>query len=125
MAKRRIIRKAKSNEIVLRRAKWCQSFWCHFRGLQFVRHLDDDEGLLFVTNGESVVNTTIHMFFMFMDIAVVWLDSSGKVVDKKLAKRWRPAYAPRTAAQYYIEAPVSLLERVEIGDVLEFDEETD
>ncbi|MDQ7035100.1 MAG: DUF192 domain-containing protein [Anaerolineae bacterium] len=125
MTKRRLIRKSKSKEIVLSRAKWCQSFWCHFRGLQFVRYLDDDEGLLFVTKSESIVNVTIHMFFMFMEIAVIWLDSSGKVVDKKLAKPWRPAYAPKEAAQYYIEAPVSLLERVEIGDILEFDEEID
>jgi uncharacterized membrane protein (UPF0127 family) len=124
MSKRRIIRNAKSNQIVLGRAKWCQSFWCHFRGLQFVRHLDDDEGLLFVTGGESVVNTTIHMLFMFMEIAVVWLDSSGKVVDKKLAKPWRLAYPPASAARYYIEARPALLDRVQIGDVLKFDEET-
>lgn len=125
MSKTRIIRNTKTNEVVLGRVKWCQSFWCHFKGLQFVRHLDDDEGLLFVTGGESIVTTTIHMFFMFMEIAVVWLDSSGRVVDKKLAKPWRPAYAPSKPAQYYIEAPVSLLERVEIGDVLNFDEAVD
>ena len=125
MSKRRIIRNTETNEIVLGRAKWCQSFWCHFRGLQFVRHLDEDEGLLFVTGGENVAYTTIHMLFMFMEIAVVWLDSSGRVVDKKLAKPWRLAYAPQKAAQYYIEAPVSLLDRVEIGDVLKFDEEVD
>jgi uncharacterized membrane protein (UPF0127 family) len=65
------------------------------------------------------------MLFMFMEIAVVWLDSSGKVVDKKRAKPWRLAYAPREAAQYYIEARPSLLERVEIGDMLKFDEEAD
>lgn len=122
MSNLRTIRKKASGDIVLRHAKWCQSFWCHFRGLQFVRHLDDDEGLLFVTGGESKVNTSIHMLFMFMDIAVVWVDSSGRVVDKKLAKPWRLSYVPREAAQYYIEANPSLLERVEVGDILQFDE---
>ena len=125
MSNRRIIRNEATEKIVLKRAKWCQSFWCHFRGLQFVRHLDDDEGLLFVTGGESKVNASIHMLFMFMAIAVVWLDAKGTVVDKRLAKPWRLSYVPREAAMYYIEANPTLLERVEIGDVLKFDEVTD
>lgn len=123
MKKIRVIRNNRSNSIVLSRAKWCQSFWCHFRGLQFVFHLPDDEGLLFVTSTDSIVNTSIHMLFMFMEIGVVWVDSAGKVVDKKLAKPWRLLYAPQQAARYYIEARPSILDRVEIGDMLSFDEE--
>jgi uncharacterized membrane protein (UPF0127 family) len=64
------------------------------------------------------------MFNMFFSIAVVWLDAQGRVVDKKLAKPWRPAYAPRKPAQYYLEANVDVLERVAIGDLLQFDEES-
>lgn len=118
----RLLRNTQNEQIVLRRIRWCDSFWCRFRGLQLVTNLRDDEGLLFVTGTESRANTTIHMFFMLFDIGVVWLDSSGKVVDKCLAKPWRPAYAPKSAAQYFIEARPSILERVEIGDVLRFDE---
>lgn len=118
----RIIRNADTGEVLLNKAKWCASFWCHLRGLQFVTNLPEDEGLLFVTGRETRSQATIHMFFMFFSIAVVWLDSQGKVVDKKLAKPWRPAYAPSKPAQYYIEARPSLLDRVQIGDVLQFDE---
>jgi len=120
----RIIRNAETDEIVLERAKWCASFWCHFRGLQLVSNLPQNQGLLFVTGSESRSGSAIHMFFMLMEIAVVWLDSSGKVVDKKLAKPWRPIYSPAQPAQYYIEANTDLLERVQIGDVLRFDETT-
>lgn len=123
MASYRVIRNTRSDEVVLNRAKWCVSFWCHFRGLQFVNHLPDNEGVLFVTNDESKTATAIHMFFMFMRIAVVWLDASGVVVDKQLAKPWRPAYIPAEPAQYFIEARPSLLDKVEIGDRLQFDEE--
>lgn len=122
MNKWRVIRNSNSGEVVLARARWCSSFWCHFRGLQFVTHLPEDEGLLFVTPYEGRTHTAIHMFFMFFSIAVVWLDSAGKVVDKKHAKPWRPAYAPQAPAQYYIEANVSLLNRVEVGDILQFEE---
>ena len=123
-AKWRILRNAETDEVVLERAKWCKSFWCHFRGLQLVFRLPSNQGLLFVTGSESRSQTAIHMFFMLFSIAVVWLDSSGKVVDKKLAKPWRPYYSSSEPAQYYIEANVDLLDRVNLGDVLRFDEET-
>jgi len=119
----RVLRNASSEEIILARVKWCASVWCRFRGLQLVSGLPDDQGVLFVNRRENRSEATIHMFFMLFSIAVVWLDSSGKVVDKKLAKPWRPAYAPKAPAQYFIEANPSLLDKVEIGDVLQFDEE--
>ena len=122
-AKWRILRNAATNEVILEHVRWCSSYWCHLRGLQFVRDLPENEGLLFVTGYEGRTHTAIHMFFMFFSIAVVWLDKSGVVVDKQFAKPWRPAYAPRSPAQYYIEARPSLLDRVEIGDHIRFDEE--
>ncbi len=118
----RVIRNTRTNTVVLARARWCSSFWCHFRGLQLVPSLPDDQGLLFVTDSEGRIHTAIHMFFMLFSIGVVWLDKSGKVVDKKLAKPWRPSYASQAPAQYYIEANPSILQRVEIGDTLKFDE---
>lgn len=121
-AKRRVLRNAQTGAVVLERVRLCDTFWCRFRGLQLVRHLPEAEGLLFVTSGESRANTTIHMFFMLFSIGVVWLDASGVVVDKCLAKPWRPAYAPQQPAQYFIEANPGVLDRVQIGDKLSFDE---
>lgn len=121
-AKWRVLRNADTGAIVLARVRLCESFWCHFRGLQLVPRLPEDQGLLFVTQSEGRAHTTIHMFFMLFSIAVVWLDSSGTVVDKQLAKPWRPAYTPQSPAQYFIEALPSLLDRVQIGDRLRFDE---
>ncbi|MCU0511892.1 MAG: DUF192 domain-containing protein [Anaerolineae bacterium] len=117
-----MIRNATTGQPVLARAKWCASTWCRFRGLQLRLSLPEDEGLLFVYGSESIAATAIHMFFVFMSIGVIWLDASGRVVDTALAKPWRPYYAPRTKAQYFIEARPSILQRVQIGDVLAFDE---
>lgn len=77
---------------------------------------------MFVTGGESIVATSIHMFNVLFPISVIWMDSQGVVVDKVLAKPWRPAYAPAKPAQYYLEANPFLLEKVERGDKLLFDE---
>lgn len=122
MSEARVIRNTRTNEVVLARAKWAASAWAHFIGLQGQSSLPADEGILFVYNSESIANTAIHMFFVFMSIGVVWLNAKGEVVDKKLAKPWRPYYASRTPAQYFIEGVPAILEKVEIGDRLTFDE---
>lgn len=108
------------NQSVLPKGRWCASWWCHFKGLMFRFSLPDDEGLIFVRRGMSVTNTTIHMLFCFFAIGVIWVDDQMRVVDAKLAKPWRPFYAPRGPAQYFIEARPAILERVAIGDQLEF-----
>ncbi len=118
----RVLRNIETGEVLIPRTRLCISFWCHFKGLQFVRHLPDDQALLFVTGSEGRTHTAIHMLFMFISIAVIWLDASGRVVDKKLAKPWRLSYMPAAPAQYYLEANVELLDRVQIGDKLRFDE---
>jgi hypothetical protein len=46
------------------------------------------------------------------------------VVDKTLARPWRPIYAPERPACYYIEAHPSALDKVEIGDKLTFPDPT-
>lgn len=84
--------------------------------------LPEDEGLLFIYNRTSIMDATIHMFFVFFPIAAVWLDDDGVVVDAKLAKPWRPYYAPAKAARYLIEAPPAVLDRVQVGDQLVFSE---
>jgi uncharacterized membrane protein (UPF0127 family) len=119
----RVIRNRETGAVVLPRARWCASFWCHLRGLQFRSSLPPDEGLLFVYDKESISATSIHMFFVVFDIGVVWLDAAGQVVDVVLAKPWRPMYAPRQPAQYFIEANPNLLDRVKVGDRLRFDED--
>lgn len=108
--------------VLLARLKWCQSYWCKFKGLMLRKELPEDEGLLFVYGRESKMDTSIHMMFMRFSIATIWLDANQVVVDKVLAKPWRPAYAPQKPAQYFIEATPALLDRVKIGDRLLFDD---
>jgi uncharacterized protein len=122
MTQWRVLENANTGQVILPRTRLCVSFLCHFKGLMFVRHLPSDEGLLFVTGSESRTNAAIHMFFMFIPISVIWMDKDGRVVDKTLAKPWRPLYSPKAPAQYYLEANPDVLERVQVGDVLRFDQ---
>lgn len=109
------------DEVLLARAKWCDTFGSKFRGFMFKPTLAPDEALVLVEKGENRLNTAIHMLFMRFDLGVVWVNSAGKVVDKTYAKRWRLQYTPSDAAQYVIEMHPSLLARVQVGDVLRFE----
>ncbi len=117
----RVMRDAETGETLLNRVRWCTSYWCHLRGLMFRSQLDPDEGLCIVYRSESMAGASIHMFFMRFAIAAVWLDREFRVVHAALAKPWRPYYAPSKPAQYVLEAPPALLERVAVGDRMAFE----
>ncbi len=103
---------------VLGHVRRCASFLCRLRGLTFRGRLGDDEGLLLVGSRESRADSAIHMFFVFFPIAAIWLDGHGRVVDARLARPFRPYYAPRAPARDILEGPPVLLERIRIGDQL-------
>ncbi len=86
----------------------------------FRSSLDSREGLLFIERRASRLNTTIHMLFMFIPIGVVWLDGHGRVVDTCLARPWHILYTPRGSAQYVLETTPAILQRVTLGDELEW-----
>jgi uncharacterized membrane protein (UPF0127 family) len=60
-------------------------------------------GLLLVQKHDTIVNSSIHMLFMWIDLAVVWINTHGEVVDVKKARRWRLAYLPERPACYVLE----------------------
>ena len=98
--------------------KYCDTFWQKFLGLMGSKELQPDAGIILVDNVESKLNTSIHMFFMNYDIAVLWLDKDLVIVDKALAKRWRPYYAPKVPAQYVAELHASRISDFSIGERL-------
>jgi len=102
------------------RAVYCDSFLCRLRGLMFRSSLAHDEGLLLVEGRDSRIDTAIHMLFVFMDLAVIWINSEYVVVDTVLARAWFPAYAPRQAAKYILEIHPARLNEFKIGDHVEF-----
>ncbi len=105
---------------MVRRVVWANDFGGHLLGLMFRRRLAEDEGLVLAYRHESRVDTALHMFFVPFPIAAIFLDCNGVVVDKQLARPWRPLYVPRHRAQFVLEATPAVLERVALGERLEF-----
>jgi uncharacterized membrane protein (UPF0127 family) len=86
----------------------------------FRSKLEREEGLLLVEARDSRLDTSIHMLFVFMDLAVIWINSEYSVVDSVLARAWHPAYAPHQPARYILEIHPDRLDEFKIGDRVEF-----
>jgi uncharacterized membrane protein (UPF0127 family) len=100
---------------------YCEAYWCKLRGLAWRRKLEEEDGIVLVYKNVSIAGTTIHMFGMFFDLAVIWLGDDLKVVDIRSANKWRSIIAPTTGASYVIECSPSRISEFKIGDQIEFE----
>ena len=115
------VRNSNQPDLSPARVKYCDSFMCRLRGLMFRQRLDLDDGLLLVQGKrDSRIDTSIHMLFVPFDLTVVWINTDLTVVDKIIAKAWRPAYAPAKPACYILEIHPDRWEDYQIGDKVEF-----
>jgi len=100
--------------------KYCDTFASQLRGFTFHSRLLPTEGLLLVGTRDSRLDSAIHMLFVSFDLAVFWINSDMQVVDKVLAKSWRPAYFAKQPARYVLEIHPERWGEFEIGDTVEF-----
>ena len=114
-----LVNKNKSLDGTLR-LQYCDTFLSQLRGLMFRPRLARDEGLVLVGTRDSLLESSIHMFFVPFDLTVLWVNSSMKVVDKALAKSWRPVYVSKKPAQYVVEIHPERWNDFEIGDEVQF-----
>jgi uncharacterized membrane protein (UPF0127 family) len=104
----------------LPRVKYCDTFLTQLRGFTFRARLTRDEGLLLVGRRDSRLDSSIHMLFVRFDLAVFWINSEMQVVDRVLAKSWRPAYFSKQPARYVLEIHPERWDDYEIGDTVQF-----
>ncbi len=102
------------------RVKYCESFLCRLRGLTFRAPLGQDEGLLLVFGRDSRVDSSIHMLGVNFDLAVFWINSEMRIVDKLVAGAWKPAFFPKEPACYVLEVHPGRISDFEIGQIVEF-----
>lgn len=102
------------------RIKYCDTFLTQLRGFTLRSNLSRDDGLVLVGRRDSRVDSSIHMFFVSFDLAVIWISSDMQVVDKVLAKSWKPAYFSKEPAKYVLEVHPYRWEEFQVGDRLQF-----
>ncbi len=98
--------------------KVCSTFLSRLRGLMLSEDLSKNGGIILMGSNPSRINSAIHTLFMKYDITVLWLDKNRVIVDKTLAKHWRPFYMPRKPAQYVVELHQERFEDYAIGEEL-------
>jgi uncharacterized membrane protein (UPF0127 family) len=119
MSTRQILH-VESGEILIPRAKWCDSFVTKLRGFTFRRVLGPQDGLVLVEASDNRVTSAITMFFVFFDLGVLWVNDAGEVVGTLVAQAWRLSYVPPAPARYVIEGQPELVHRVKVGDHIQF-----
>lgn len=105
------------------KAVFCDSFFCRLRGLMFRRLLPLEEGLILVYRSDSRMDASIHMMFVNFDLAVIWINAAGEVVDTVLARQWKLAYIPKAPACYVLEIVPQRLSEFQTGDRVQFSDE--
>ena len=109
-----------TGRVLLASARWCSSFWCRFIGFQFRRRLKPGEALILVYHKDSISATSIHMFFVFTPLTVVWINRQGRVTSVQLAQPGRPYYASPEPASYVLETSPELVDLFQPGDEVDF-----
>ena len=82
--------------------------------------LTREEGLVLVGRRDSRIDSSIHMFFVSFDLSVIWINSDMQIVDKVLAKSWKPAYFSKQPAKYVLEIHPDRWDEFRVGDRVQF-----
>ncbi len=77
-------------------------------------------GCCWLAAANSRIDAAIHMFFVPFDLAVFWISSAMTIVDKTVARAWRPAYFPARPARFILEVHPAMIAEYEVGDQVQF-----
>jgi hypothetical protein len=111
-----LIRNERSDEVVSDDAEELTRSWQHVRGLMFSPKRD----LVFTFPDERC--RTLHMWFVFYMIDVVFLDASRTVVDVKRGFMPFRVYRSEVRSKYVVELPRGCGD-VRVGDTFVFEKD--
>lgn len=106
-----MIKDATTGNRLVSRKRFAKNFFQRMRGLMFTLPIFE-EGLIFVFPQET--KASLHMFFVFYPIDILWLDKQKKVIDqRKSVWPFTPLVIPKEKAKYVIELPPYTLDNSE------------
>lgn len=104
------------NTIISERAKIADSFFTKFKGLMFKKEIKEEEALVLTETN------SIHTFFMFFPIDVIFLNENFSVVKKIENLKPNLITSPFTKAKFVIELKSGKIKKTntDIGDKIIF-----
>ncbi|MFO8016650.1 MAG: DUF192 domain-containing protein [Candidatus Woesearchaeota archaeon] len=120
-----IINKSR-NRVLAKNSRILDSFLGKARGLMFHRRISKEGdgyggyGLVFPFDSEA--RRSIHMFFVFFPIDVLFLDRKRRVVEVKERLKPFSICLPKKKSKYIIELPAGVVSSTAlmIGDIINF-----
>ena len=106
-----LIRNATKKRIIADNAKLCNDIFSKLIGLMFSKK--HSKTLIFKFNEEKIIS--LHMFFVFYPIDVLFLDKNKIVVDKKENFKPFAFYESRKKAMYAVELPNGTVKQAKTG----------
>ena len=112
------IKNITKNKKLIGNAELCDDILSKFVGLMLSKN--KYRCLIFKFNGEKIIS--LHMFFVFYTIDVLFLNKNKIVVDKKENFKSFTFYKSRKKAMYAVELPSGIIKKTktEIGDKIKF-----
>ena len=114
-----MIQNVRNGKIIAVKKRECRSIFSRAKGLMYSKRIKD-EGLVFFFDKEKI--TSLHMFFVFFPIDVLFLDKNKKVIDVKENFKPFTFYANKKPAMYVIELPQDAIKKTntKLGDRISF-----
>jgi len=114
-----MIKNISKNKVIAKRHNTCKSIFSKATGLMFSKE-KKNFGLVFEFKKEQI--TSLHMFFEFYPIDVLFLDKNMKVVEKK--EKFLPFtfYFPKKKAKTIIEFNAGSCLDTNIGDKIKINQ---
>lgn len=102
-----MIRNITKKKLIISKQKIAKTIFSRGLGLMFSRKSKFDYGLIFDLERETTVGSSLHMFFVFYPINVIFLDSKKKIVDIKENFKPFTIYNTSKKCRYLIELPIT------------------
>ncbi len=115
----KMLRNTAKSTVLAKNIIYCRSFLSKAMGLMFTKPLGDNAMVFHFTKEKRI---SLHMFFVFYPIDVLWLNKEKKVVQiKEHFKPFHVAMAEKPA-MYIIELPHNTIKKTNtnIGDSISF-----
>ena len=112
-----LIVNTRTKQPVLRQYLLCRGVFSKARGLMFSRNRTG-YGLIFAFR--KPVYASLHMWFVFYSIDVLFLDRNKRIVEIKRNLKPFWGYIPQNRATYVIEGGTGYAVGCTVGDVLNF-----
>ena len=108
-------------KVLAQQIKLCRSVLSKAKGLMFTRESFVRENALVFEFGKAMTQS-LHMFFVFYTIDILFLDDKKKVVEIKQDFRPFTIYTSKRKARYVVELPRSTVKgtRTGLGDVIKW-----